>query len=193
MLLASLLALAVAPTSTVPAPEYSLRFGLSEVQWRVLDSNTLGHVSRGYVMTQMLHTASGDSLVRWSSTPDLDPRGPNALGLQMYGPDGTFRRWLPDTAGIDRDFVVCGRFLVGGDNTLRVWDTEQNYVVVLRRALPDSFPLARLRCIDQTLVLEDSASKAVQKLPLLRLFLPRPQPLPTGDVPLLPLFPGRQP
>jgi len=61
--------------------------------------------------------------VRWSSTPALDPKGPYSLGFQVCGPDGTFRRWLPDTRAIDRDFVLCGQYLVGGQNTLRVWDT----------------------------------------------------------------------
>lgn len=190
-MLAATLVLAAAAPLTAPAPKYDLRLGLSDVQWRALESNTPGHVSQGYVITQELHTPGGDVLVRWSSTPSLDPRGPNALGLQLYGPDGVFRRWLPDTARIDRDYVLCGRSLVGGGNTLRVWDTGRNYAVVSRRVLPASFPLARLRCIDQTLVLEDSSSTAAQKPPLLRFFLPRLEPLPTVDVPPVPLSPGR--
>lgn len=190
-MLASILALAAAVTLAAPAPKYNVRLGLTGAQWQGLVSNTLGHVSQGYVITQVLRAVNGDALVRWSSTPELDPRGPNALGLQLYGPGGKFRRWLPDTARIDRNYVLCGRYLIGGGNTLRVWDTKRNYAVMARSRLPGPFPLARLNCAGNTLILEDSSPHSAQKLPLLRFFLPRLEPLPTVDVLLVPLPPGR--
>ncbi|CAM3533863.1 hypothetical protein DESA109040_15595 [Deinococcus saxicola] len=191
MLFASVLALATGPTLVISAPEYDLHLGLSAAEWQALVSNTLGRVSKGYVVTQELHTPGGDSLVRWSFTPSLAPRGPNALGLQLYGPDGVFRRWLPDTARIDRDYVLCGRYLVGGGNTLRVWDTGQNYASLARSLLPSPYPLAQLKCAGNTLVLEDPSSHSPQTPPLLRFFLPRLEPLPTVNVLLIPLPHGR--
>ena len=117
----------------MPLPAPQLRLGLSTEQWQTIISNTQGQIKAGYQVTQMLWIPAGEMFVRWSSTPALDPKGPHSLGLQVYGLDGTFRRWLPNTKAIDRDFVLCGRYLVGGQNTLRVWDTG---------AGPQALPLA---------------------------------------------------
>ncbi|WP_156952935.1 hypothetical protein [Deinococcus frigens] len=181
-----LLALAVAP-----APKDDLRLGLTETQWRGLVSNTLGHVAQGYTITQVLHPASGDALVRWSSTASLDPRGPNALGLQLYGPDGMFRRWLPDTARINRDYVLCGRYLIGGGNTLRVWDTEQNYAVMARSRLPGPLPVARLKCDGGNVLLKPPSSNSAQEAFPLRFSLPLLLPLPAVTLQVVPLPPRR--
>lgn len=146
-----------APGPIASSPQYDLQLGLSALEWQAILANTLGKVSVGYAVTQKLSTASGDTLVRWSSTPGLDPKGPNGLGVQVYGPDGIFRQWLPDAARIDRAFVLCGPYLVGGDNTLRVWDAGQNYTVVSRRTVPDLSPFARLKCGHGTVTVENMA------------------------------------
>lgn len=121
------------PALTLPAPKYNIRHGLSDAQWRVMVKNTMGQVGWGYLPVQTLRTRTGDTLVHWASSAGLDPKGPNGIGIQLYGPDDRFVRWLPDTRGVDRNFVLCGRYLVGGAGTLRVWDTEDGYRVVGRR------------------------------------------------------------
>lgn len=136
------------PALTTAQPGYNLRLGLPEREWQGLVSNTGGQVRSGYTVTQTLRTRTGDTLVRWSSTPALDPKGPHGLGVQVYGSGDVFQRWLPEARGIDRDFALCGRFLVGGQNTLRVWDTEADYRVVSRKASPSLSDSARLECTD---------------------------------------------
>lgn len=137
-LLLALLALA--------APTYTLRLGLSDAEWKTIMSNTLGHPETSYVVQQVLHAPGGSTLVRWSSTAGLDPAGPRGLGIQLYGPGDTFKKWLPNAARIDRDVVQCGRYLVGGNVTLRVWDAEQDYRLVKVRDLPRLPASARLTC-----------------------------------------------
>jgi len=132
----------------LPMPQ--LYFGLSTAQWQTIVSNTQGQISAGYQVTQTLRTPAGETFVRWSSTPALDPKGPHSLGFQVYGPDGTFRRWLPDTKAIDRDFVLCGRYLIGGQNTLRVWDTGAGNRPVGLRTGPASSSFGRLACMGPT-------------------------------------------
>ncbi|WP_293911482.1 hypothetical protein [Deinococcus sp.] len=142
MLPTLLLGLALA----APASPYSLRLGLSDSEWNGIVSNTGGKVEQGYTVTQILKMPGGDTLVRWSSTPGLDPKGPHSLGVQLYGPGNVFRRWLPDTARIDRDFLLCDRLVIGGGNTLRAWDSSRDYALAkLPQApiLPDS---TRLSC-----------------------------------------------
>lgn len=136
------------PALTTAPPKYNLRLGLSALEWQTIVSNTGGQVSLGYAVTQTLRTRTGDTLVRWSSTPGLDPKGPNGLGVQVYGPGEQFQRWIPDARNIDRDFVLCGRYLVGGQNTLRVWDTEADYRIVSRKTWPSLSRSARLECTD---------------------------------------------
>ena len=78
----------------IAAPTYSLRLGLSDAEWKGIVSNTLGHPESGYVVTQVVHAPGGSTLVRWSSTSELDPKGPNGIGIQLYGSGGVFRKWL---------------------------------------------------------------------------------------------------
>ena len=132
----------------VAAPTYSLHLGLSDADWKTIVSNTLGHPENGYVVTQVLHAPGGSTLVRWSSTSELDPKGPNGIGIQLYGPGNTFRKWLPNAARIDRKVVQCGRYLVGGNVTLRVWDAETNYGLVQVRDMPNLPASAHLNCLD---------------------------------------------
>jgi len=140
-----LLSVLLAAQLHLPMPQ--LRFGLSTEQWQTIVSNTQGQISAGYQVTQTLRTPVGETLVRWSSTPALDPKGPHSLGVQVYGPDGTFRHWLPDTRAIDRDFVLCGRYLVGGQNTLRVWDTGAGDRPMGLRTGPASSSFGQLACM----------------------------------------------
>lgn len=139
-----LLLMLLAAQTHLPAPQ--LRFGLSTEQWQGIVSNTQGQISAGYQVTQTLRTPAGETFVRWSSTPALDPSGPHSLGLQVYGPDGAFRRWLPDTRAIGWDFVLCGRYLVGGQNILRVWDTGAGDRPVGHRPGPAGPSFSRLTC-----------------------------------------------
>lgn len=131
---------------TVAAPTYTLRLGLPEAQWKAMVSNTLGHPETGYVVTQVLRAPGGSTLVAWASTPALDPKGPHGLGVQVYGASGQFVGWLPAARGIDRALVLCGRYLVGGGNTLRVWDTEGAGALLARRPVPTLPRSAQLRC-----------------------------------------------
>ncbi len=153
---------------TLAAPTYSLRLGLSDAEWKVIVSNTLGHPESGYVVTQVLHAPGGSALVRWSSTSELDPKGPNGLGIQLYGPGNTFRKWLPNAARIDRDVAQCGRYLVGGNVTLRVWDARQDYRVVQVRDMPNLPASARLNCVNGGLSISgrQGAQSAVRNLSL---------------------------
>lgn len=129
--------------------------------------NTLGQVDSGHLVAQTLVTSGGDTLVRWAASAELDPRGPRSLGVQVYDPQGHFRFWLEDAAGIDRDLVVCGRFVVGGGNTLRVWDTARpGFPVVARRAVPDLPAQASLTCTSQELSAPGWAGR--RSLPALR-------------------------
>ena len=143
----SVLLLSVLLAAQMHLPMPQLRFGLSTEQWQTIVSNTQGQVSAGYQATQTLRTPVGETLVRWSSTPALDPKGPHSLGFQVYGADGTFRHWLPNTRAIDRDFVLCGRYLVGGQNTLQVWDTRADYRPVGPRSGLASSSSGRLACV----------------------------------------------
>ena len=165
---ALLLALLAASAPTSSAPPYNLRLGLSDAQWKVMVSNTLGHPESGYVMKQVLHTPGGSTLVRWSSTPGLDPKGPNGVGVQLHGPDNTFRKWLPGAAGIDRDMAQCGPYLIGGNVTLRVWDAGQSYKLVKVRDLPTLPASARLNCVAGGLTIsgKQGARPATWKLTL---------------------------
>ena len=153
---------------TVAAPTYSLRLGLSDAQWKTIVSNTLVHPESGYVVTQVLHALGGSTLVRWSSTPGLDPKGPNGLGIQLYGPGNTFRNWLPNAARIDRNVVQCGQYLVGGNVALRVWDAGQKYRLVQVRDFPNLSTSARLNCINGGLTISggQGTQPAVRKLTL---------------------------
>ena len=139
---------------TSPPSPYSLRLGLSDDAWKIIVSNTLGKVEQGYAMTQVLKMPNGDTLVRWSSTLGLDPKGPHSLGVQLYGPGNIFRRWLPDTVRIDRDFVSCGRFLAGGSDILWAWDSARHYALVIP---PKPLMLrgeARLSCAQGAVIAE---------------------------------------
>jgi hypothetical protein len=150
MLPTLLLGLALA----APPSPYSLRLGLSVGEWNTIVSNTLGKVESGYVITQVLKVPGGDTLVRWSSTAGLDPKGPHSLGVQLYGPGNVFRRWLPDTARIDRDFLLCAPLVVGGNTTLRAWDSSRDYALI---KLPQATTLpetARLSCLGGLIVAE---------------------------------------
>jgi hypothetical protein len=131
----------------VAAPMYSLRLGLSEAQWKGMVSNTLGHPESGYVVTQVLHAPGGSTLVRWSSTPGLDPKGPNGLGIQLYGPGGTFKKWLASGVQIDRPVLQCGPYLLGGNSALHVWNAKAEYRLVKEKLISSLKPYARLKCV----------------------------------------------
>jgi len=125
-----------------------LRLGLPEAQWRGMIANTNGHVSEGYVVVQRLQTRDGRTLVRWASTSALDPKGPNAIGVQVYSPAGVFQQWLNSSSGIDRNFVLCGPYLIGEGKSIRVWDLSKvNYPIVDRTPSLSNFKGA-LKCTD---------------------------------------------
>lgn len=66
--------------------------------------------------------------------------------------------------------VQCGRYLVGGNVTLRVWDAGQEYKLVQVRDLPNLSASARLNCLDGglTIAVPDTSGKwkTFQKLTL---------------------------
>ena len=143
---ACLASLCLSVATAGPLPTYSLRLGLSDREWNGILNNTNGQVAGGYQITQQLQTVTGTTLVAWASTPALDPRGPHGFGVQVYGSSDQFVRWLPAAKGIDRAFVLCGRYLVGGGNTLRVWDTESAGALLAQRPVPTLSRNARIRC-----------------------------------------------
>lgn len=124
-----------------------LRYGLSVSAVNALNRSTMNHLDEAHTVTQTLNTPSGDTLVAWARTAGYDPKGPRSLGVQIYGSDGTFKTWLKDSA-IERALVLCGRYLVGGDNTLRVWDTAAGFKQVARKTFSTgvSGSLRELKC-----------------------------------------------
>ncbi len=136
--------------STAAAAPYSLRNGLTNQEWQVIASNTGGQIEGGYTIIQTIRTPTGDTLVVWARTPALDPKGPRGLGLRWYRKDGSFRRWLPDAALLDRNFVLCdGRSLVGGDDhTLSVQDARKNFALMVCKVISDLSLNVGLRCQD---------------------------------------------
>lgn len=139
--------LCLALATAGPLPTYNLRLGLGDREWKGILNNTNGQVTSGHQIIQQLQTAIGKTLVAWASTPELDPKGPHGFGVQVYGSTGQFEGWLPAAHGIDRAFILCGRYLVGGGNTLRVWTTEGAGALLARRPVPTLPQLARLRCV----------------------------------------------
>ena len=125
----------------------NLRFGLSAATVAALNRSTMNHLDDSHTVTQTLNTPSGDTLVAWARTAGYDPKGPRSLGVQIYGPDGSFKSWLKDS-DIERALVLCGRYLVGGDNTLRVWDTAAGFKQVARKTFSTgvSGSLRELKC-----------------------------------------------
>lgn len=125
----------------------NLRFGLSAATVAALNRSTMNHLDGSHTVTQTLNTPSGDTLVAWARTAGYDPKGPRSLGVQIYGPDGSFKSWLKDS-DIERGLVLCGRYLVGGDNTLRVWDTAAGFKQVARKTFSTgvSGSLRELKC-----------------------------------------------
>lgn len=109
-----------------------IRLGLSAAAVTALNRSTLNHIDESHEATQTLTTLGGDTLISWSRTADYDPQGPREVGVQVYGADGKFKRWLKDSVA-QRPLLLCGRYLVGGDNTLRVWDTETNYKLLAQK------------------------------------------------------------
>lgn len=112
-----------------------VRLGLSAVAVQALDRSTMNTANQAHLISRALVTPGGDTVVAWARTAGYDPKGPRGMGMQVYRPDGTVKFWLKDSA-VERAPVLCGRFLVAGDNTLRVWDTGNNYALVARRLLP---------------------------------------------------------
>jgi len=118
----------------------NIRLGLSKAEWQGMVTNTNGHVSEGYVVVQQLRTWDGRTLVFWASTSELDPKGPNGIGAQVYSSSGVFQRWLKGSSDIDRKFILCGQYLVVEGDPLRVWDMKQPaYPITYRKPFPKGF------------------------------------------------------
>lgn len=76
----------------------------------------------------------GNTVVSWT----WQVKHNHGLGVQVYGPDGRFVRRLQDSEFPTGQIVICqNRFVVGGGNTLRVWDATQHYKLVTRKTIPD--------------------------------------------------------
>lgn len=88
-------------------------------------------------------TVGKDTLVMWT----WPLKGTHGIGLQVYGPDGGLRTRLEDSEVPSARAVVCGdRYVVGGGNTLRVWDAARDYALVAKRTYPKLGQFAALSC-----------------------------------------------
>lgn len=104
-----------------------------------------------------------DTLVMWS----WPMKGTHGVGLQIYGPDGRFKTRLDDSNIPSARAAVCGgRYVVGGGNTLRVWDARQGYRLIFRKTFPNLSPFARLSCQGATLLAEETDDMGRWKAPL---------------------------
>ncbi|MVN89035.1 hypothetical protein GO986_20040 [Deinococcus sp. HMF7620] len=108
-----------------------------------------------------------DTLVMWS----WPLKGTHGLGVQVYGPDGRFKARLQDSVLPSARVVVCGgRYVVGGGNTLRVWDARQDYRLISRKTFAALGQFAQLRC--DGVVLRASEVTATGQTQTLRLMVP---------------------
>lgn len=133
-----------------------LRFGLSTATVQAVNRSTLNHLDDAHMVTQNLITPSGETLIVWARTAGYDPKGPRGVGVQIYDDKGNFKRWLGNDQLFNRDFVLCGKYLVGGEYRLNVWATAENYRLVGSRTVGDA-ALGELRCSGKTLTFTRSA------------------------------------
>lgn len=103
-------------------------------------------------------SVSRDTLVMWS----WPLKGNHGIGLQLYAPNGQFKTRLEDSNIPAALAAVCGnRYVVGGGNTLRVWDARQNYRLIVRKTFPSLSQFARLSCTRNILTAEEGTSYEV--------------------------------
>lgn len=134
-----------------------VRLGQSATAIASLNVSRGNQLDAAHLVTQNLITPMGDALIVWVRRAEYDPKGPRSVGVQVYDSDGLFKQWLADSA-IKRPLVLCGKYLVGGDNTLRVWDTAAKYRLISRKAVGDA-ALGELRCQKNTLTFTHSSLK----------------------------------
>lgn len=163
MVLTLLIALAL-----TSAPKYDVFLGMPEETARGVRS-TITAMDLGWTPGVEATAPIGqDTLVMWS----WPLKWTHGIGLQIYGADGSFKARLEDSHLPSALATVCeDRYVVGGGNTLRVWDARQNYRLILRKTFPDLSPFARLSCRENVVLAEESTDQKSWK-PLLRVRVP---------------------
>jgi hypothetical protein len=158
----------LAALAAIPAPRYDVFLGMPEK----MSAGVRGMIQTlGPEWTPSLEAATPigrDTLVMWS----WPMKWTHGIGLQLYGPDGKLKTRLEDSNIPSARATVCAdRYVVGGGNTLRVWDAGQNHRLIFRKTFPQLSPFARLSCQGNMLLAEESIDQENWR-PVLRVRVP---------------------
>ncbi|MEF2280423.1 hypothetical protein V3W47_19190 [Deinococcus sp. YIM 134068] len=160
----------LAALALASAPKYDVFLGMPEKTAQAVRGMVQTMKTDGADWTPEVETTASvgpDTLVMWS----WPLRGNHGIGLQIYGPDGKFKTRLDDSNIPSARAAVCGgRYVVGGGNTLRVWDARQDYRLIFRKTFPNLSPFARLSCPGGTLLIEEQ--EGTRRQTRLRLMVP---------------------
>lgn len=164
MLLSLLAAVAVA-NAPKSAPQYDVFLGMPQQMAEGVKATTS---AMGWNDPKVADSTriGPDTLVMW----EWNLKGNHGIGLQIYGSDGKFKTRLEDSNFPSARAVVCqNRYVVGGGNTLRVWDAAQGYKLVHKRKIANLSQFATKSCQGHLLVIKDGSAVMRLQVPSLTL------------------------
>lgn len=154
----------LAATAVAQAPHYDAYLGrpATEIQRLKGYATDYGFIPRVAETTKI----GPDTLVMWS----WPMKGNEGFGLQVYGPDGKFKTRLEDSSFPGVKASVCqNRYVVGGGNTLRVWDAAAGYRLVRQRKIANLSQFATKSCQGHLVVIRDGSAVMRLQVPSLTL------------------------